>query len=117
MTPPSKTPAVQTFLEDIELADGEKYQILQGLRSVVFEVLPNVQERIMYGGIMFTHQEDWGGLFVSKHHVSFEFSKGFLLKDPQKVLEGTGKFRRHLKIKTMEDIAEKDVESFVRQII
>jgi hypothetical protein len=71
----------------------------------------------MYGGIMFAVNEDVGGIFTSKKHVSFEFSKGVNFKDPKKILEGTGKFRRHLKLITLDDVNIKNVEYFIQQAI
>ena len=42
--------------------------------------------------------------FVYKTHVTIEFATGYLLSDPKNILEGTGKFRRHLKFKKEKDI-------------
>ena len=39
------------------------------------------------------------------------------MKDPNKLLEGKGKYRRHLKIKCKEDIEHKDVAFFVKQAV
>ncbi len=39
------------------------------------------------------------------------------MQDPNKFLEGSGKSRRQLKIKSKEDILNKDVDSFVRQAV
>jgi hypothetical protein len=97
--------------------DDEKFNILRKLRDIVFKQHPKVKERIMYGGIMFSLADDFGGLFASKKHVSFEFSHGFKMKDPKTILEGTGKFRRHLKITSTADIKDKDVDFFVKQIV
>lgn len=111
-----KDTKIQNFLNDLEDFDNPKYVIIQELRKIVFEIFPEVQERMMYGGIMFTTNDDFGGVFPSKKHVSFEFSQGYLLNDPEKKLEGTGKFRRHLKIRTLGEIMEKDVGFFVKQV-
>lgn len=113
----SKNEQVQKFLDEIEMVDDEKFNILQELRKIVFKVHKKVEERIMYGGIMFSLENDFGGIFASKNHVSFEFSNGYTMKDPKKLLEGTGKFRRHLKITSLEDIKEKDVIFFVKQAV
>lgn len=107
---------VQDFLKKLETQNPEKYEILQKAREVVFKTQPKSAERVMYGGIMFTGDEDWGGLFVSKNHVSFEFSQGFSFNDPNLLLEGMGKFRRHLKITSLDDIEAKQVEFFVEQV-
>jgi hypothetical protein len=76
-----------------------------------------LDESMMYGGIMFSLDEDFGGIFVRKNHISFEFGNGYTMKDPDKLLEGTGKFRRHLKIIAFSDIEDKKVEFFVRQAV
>ena len=113
----SNNTKVQTFLNEVECFDSQKHTILQKSREIVFAENKNVTERIMYGGIMFTSSKDFGGIFVSKNHVSFEFSQGFQFNDPQSLLEGTGKFRRHLKLKSVADISEKNLSFFVKQVV
>lgn len=108
---------VQEFLEENMIFDNEKYSILQELREIVFKIYKDTSERMMYGGIMFSIVDDFGGIFVRKNHISFEFSNGFKMNDPNKLLEGTGKFRRHLKITSLSDINEKKVEFFVKQAV
>ena len=113
----SKDERVLKFLEEIMLFNDEQFNILQKLRKIVFNIYPKTDERMMYGGIMFSLKEDFGGVFVRKNHISFEFGKGFTMNDPDKLLEGTGKFRRHLKIKSLSDVRDKNVEYFVRQAV
>ena len=112
----SKDSKVQQFIDGIELTDPTKYQILQQLRSIVFKQFPKIQEKMMFGGIIFSLAKDVSGIFAYKNHVSMEFSDGYQLKDPKKQLEGKGKFRRHLKFQSLEDIAAKEVEFYVKQI-
>lgn len=112
----SKNEDVQNFLEGIMMIDPDQYNSLLEMRDIVFDIYPETNERIIYGGIMFSiNTQDFGGLFVNKNHISFEFGKGFEMKDPSKLLEGTGKFRRHLKIRSIEDIKNKEVVFFVKQ--
>ena len=113
-----KDEKVQKFLDEITMIDSEQYQTLNAMREIVFKIYPKTNERIMYGGIMFSlDTEDFGGLFARKNHISFEFSKGSIMKDPNKLLEGSGKFRRHLKIKSKEDVRNKNVDFFVKQAV
>ena len=114
----SKNEKVQKFLDDIAETDSEKFEILQSLRGIVFAKLSEVSEIVKYGGIMFSleGQKDFGGIFVYKEHVSLEFSKGAKFSDPQKLLEGKGKFRRHLKIRFLAEIKTKNTEFFIAQI-
>lgn len=108
---------VQKFLDELKAFDIEKYKIVTVAREIVLNQHPLVSERIIYGGIMFTLKKDFGGLFVSKHHVSFEFSEGASLTDHEGLLEGGGTFRRHLKLRKKVDVQDKKVASFVGQII
>ncbi|PCI86925.1 MAG: hypothetical protein COB24_08185 [Hyphomicrobiales bacterium] len=76
--------------------------------------------RPMYGGLVFeledaVHKTQIGGVFISKKHVSFEFSKGYLFDDPNGLLEGGGKFRRHLKLRSFNDIGDKNLTGFFKQ--
>ena len=114
----SKNEKVQTFLSDLKFIDSEKFDTLIALRKIIFKSHGKAEEKFMYGGILFLlNDEALSGLFVRKNHVSIEFGKGFKLKDPNKLLEGNGKFRRHLKIKCKEDIKNKDVDFFVKQAV
>jgi len=105
----------QQFIDNIKVVDSGKYQILTILRDIIFGNNPKTREKIMYGGILFSVTEDFGGVFVYRNHVSIEFSNGFKFNDPTNLLEGKGKYRRHLKIRSLEDIETKKVEFFVKQ--
>lgn len=114
---PSKNESVQSLLEEFKAHNRQIYTNVQTLREIVFLNDSNTSERIIYGGIMFTGKADWGGVYVSKNHISFEFSEGHSFSDPDKLLEGTGKKRRHLKIKNVSDIKDKKVGFYVLQAI
>ncbi|WP_044403962.1 DUF1801 domain-containing protein [Lacinutrix sp. Hel_I_90] len=114
----SENEKVQKFLDEIMLIAAGKADTLIEIREIVFNHFPKTDERIMYGGIVFfLNDEMFSGLFLNKKHISLEFSKGFLMEDPNSFLEGKGKYRRHLKLLTKEDILSKDVSSFVKQAI
>lgn len=106
----------QKLIDNIKILDSTKHQILEKLREIVFDNYPKVKERIMYGGIMFSLDEDFGGVFVYENHISFEFSYGYKFNDPENLLEGKGKYRRHLKLKSLDDIETKKMDFFVKQI-
>jgi len=92
-------------LEEIKVIDTEKSKVLIKIRQIIFDLFPKTDERIMYGGIVFFFNEEmFSGVFLNKKHVTVEFSKGFLMQDSHALLEGKGKYRRHLKLKSMEDI-------------
>ena len=112
----SRNEKVRNFLEEVMMIDAEKHASVMAMREIVFNIYPQAEERMMYGGIMFSlDSADFGGLFVRKNHISFEFSNGYAMDDPDQCLEGTGEFRRHLKIRTPADIKNKSVAFFVKQ--
>ena len=103
------------FVEQTKHDDAQKYEILQKLRHIIFEVLPTTKETFKYGGIMMSLNKEFGGLFVYKKHISFEFSYGYQLHSSLQ-LEGSGKFRRHIKIKTLADIDEHGIKNLLQQV-
>ncbi len=109
---------VQKFLDEIQEFDQDQHVILQHLRQEVIRLNPKVSERMMYGGIMFSLEgEDFGGIFAYKKHVSFEFSAGAQMQDPDQLLEGQGKFRRHLKFVSPDQVSAKNITFFVQQAL
>ena len=113
----SKNGQVQSFLDDLIVSDPDKSDIIEKLREIVLLTDSSINERIMYGGIMLSHNKDFGGIFAYKKHVSFEFSFGARMDDPGNILEGGGKFRRHIKVHCMDDIETKKVASFIKQAL
>ena len=111
----SKDLRAQQFIDSIPVLDSTKYEILNTLRKIVFNNFPDVKERMMYGGILFSDTHDFGGVFVYAKHISFEFSNGYLFDDPEKILEGKGKYRRHLKFRSLDDIETKKATYFIKQ--
>jgi len=112
----SKDHKVAAFLKDLAMLGGENSTIIELCRSIYFSIHPNATERMMYGGIMFSLDKDIGGIFAYKKHVSLEFSDGYLLNDPDNILQGSGKLRRHLKLQTVDDTKKKKVSFFVHQL-
>lgn len=108
---------VQEFIEKLERTDPVKHQMVEASRKLVFDNYPKATERMMYGGVLFSLEEDFGGVFAYKNHVSFEFSIGFKFNDPDHLLEGKGQFRRHLKMKTLQEVESKKLDFFVKQAL
>lgn len=71
----------------------------------------------MYGGVLYYLEDSFCGIFSYKSHVSLEFSKGHKLQDPERRLECSGKFRRHLKFKKLADVKAKQPATYIKQAI
>jgi hypothetical protein len=51
---------------------------------------------------------------VAKNHVTLGFHRGTSLKDPESLLEGTGKNIRHVKLNTVKDLEQKGFRNLVQ---
>lgn len=95
--------------------------IIGAVEELIAQHLPDAAAREMYGGTMLElmpgdHSTRLCGYFAHKAHVSVEFSFGVEMDDPDGLLEGKGKFRRHLKLRTVEDVADKNLRFFLAQL-
>jgi len=50
---------------------------------------------------------------IGKEHVTFAFMRGAALPDPEKLLEGTGKGVRHVKLRSIADVRKPGVTNLV----
>jgi hypothetical protein len=53
------------------------------------------------------------GVFAYKEHVTIEFGSGAKIADDIGLLEGAGKGRRHLKLKTVAEIKSKKLVEYL----
>ena len=52
---------------------------------------------------------------VAKGHVLFGFMRGAMLSDPGKLLEGTGKYLRHVKLRSAGDVRRPEVRTLLEE--
>ncbi len=59
------------------------------------------------------HGHQFCGVFAYKEHVSVEFGHGARISDELGYLEDSGKGRRHLKLKSVQDIQVKKLAQYL----
>lgn len=78
--------------------------LLERVRALIFATVPQVTEEEKWSRPCYSTSR---GLFcylqTSKSHATLGFQKGSALADPQKVLQGTGKDMRHVRLKSMDN--------------
>ena len=52
---------------------------------------------------------------VGKEHVTFAFMRGAALPDPEKLLEGTGKGVRHVKLRSVAEVKRPGVKKLIAE--
>ncbi len=107
------TKDVQTLVDDIYHLGHEQHSMGEGVRKLVKAVVSPLSEEVKYGGILFTSDVQFCGVFAYKKHVSVEFNKGAQVADEFGHLEGGGKGRRHVKLYSVNDIESKHLAHYI----
>ena len=97
-------------------------ELTLALRELVLEELAPCCEyivevyivSILYGP---THRMKDGICYIGviKDHVNLGFLRGSELPDPQRILEGTGKQMRHIKIRNMSDLERPAIRAYLQE--
>jgi hypothetical protein len=106
--------SVDALLDDIRYINEAHYQLVQEVRALVRDLVNTVSEEVKYGGILFSSDVLFAGVFAYKDHVTVEFGQGAKIQDTFGFLEGSGKFRRHIKLKLSSDIEDRRLADYVR---
>lgn len=104
---------VEDLLQDIRLLGEDQLQIVVAVRGLATRTVRNLSEEVKYGGIMLSDGIPFGGIFAYKDHVSVEFGQDARIHDPYGSLEGNGKGRRHIKLRTVDDLLAKKPEPYI----
>lgn len=105
---------IHDLLSDIRLASETHFQLVSQLRALIQKTVPTATDEVKYGGFLFSADGmPFCGVFAYSAHVSLEFGHGAAMSDPHKVLQGSGKLRRHIKLTSIEDIAVQHVAPYV----
>ncbi|WJV25613.1 MULTISPECIES: DUF1801 domain-containing protein [Pseudomonas] len=113
----SSNEAVEALLADLALTRMTMLEIVQLVRVTVKGTAGTFSETVKYGGIMFSRVKPFCGVFAYQEHVAVEFAQGFAFTDPHGVLEGGGKYRRHIKLRSVADVCKKHLEHYVSQAV
>ncbi|MED5609684.1 DUF1801 domain-containing protein [Pseudomonas sp. JH-2] len=106
--------AVDRLLQDVRLVSETNFRLLCRVRELALAAAPDVHDEVKYGGVLFSRARPFGGVFAYAGHVTLELSQGASLDDPHGVLEGSGKQRRHIKLRTPDDVEARQVAHYLR---
>jgi uncharacterized protein YdhG (YjbR/CyaY superfamily) len=88
--------------EYIEKQRSPQKEILQEVRKIFRETLPNCEEELAWGVVAFAGGKFYIAAMKNRVHVGFAITG--LNKDEMSLFEGSGKTMRHIKIPTLESI-------------
>ena len=92
----------------------ERRKVVRALREFVKKTVPGTKETMNSWGIpTFEAPNPFCFYLVAKNHVTLGFHYGTSVKDPEDLLEGTGKNIRHVKLHALEDLEQKGLRNLV----
>ena len=90
--------------------------VIRALRRFVKRVAPQLQESVKWGnGCWIQGKVPVAYVYSAPDHVQFGFFGGSALKDPSGLLNGDGKFVRHIKVRSRSEIAEGEFATLLLQ--
>lgn len=114
-------PDFQFFLE---FKDREVIDLFIDLREYILELYPECNELVYHTHALtsvFSISDKLSDAFcmlpIYTNHVNLGFNKGTLLKDPNKLLTGTGNLIRHIDVKKPTDYRNAKVKALIQDAI
>lgn len=108
-----------TVEKHIESYPTQIRKIIEKLRAVAKDSMPGAHEFVYHHAINYKLSESPGTwicyIAAQRNYVNFAFYFGTYLSDPKKLLEGTGKRIRHVKVRTVEEAGADELADLIRQ--
>ena len=108
----------------LDFKDQEVIDLFKDLREYILELYPDCNELIYHTHALtavFSISDKLSDAFcmlpIYTNHLNLGFNKGTLLKDPNKLLTGTGNLIRHIDVKKTSDYRNLDVKALIQEAI
>ncbi len=98
----------------VEKQRSPQKEILQELRKIFHETLPNCREKAAWGVVTYAGGKFYIAAMKTRVHVGFAITG--LSEDDIGLFEGTGKTMRHIKIYRREDIGKKNLVRLIEMV-
>ena len=118
MTKPGKMKSYNSFSDWKEDQSPKNKKLITEVSKVITNVAPKLETVVKWGQGCWTEGKNHKVFIHSApDHVQLGFYVGSTLKDPKKLLEGGGKFVKHVKVFSSEDIDEIAFKNLIRQVV
>jgi hypothetical protein len=93
-------------------------KLIRALRKLVKKTAPKLVESVKWGNGVWLGK-DWPVIFIhaERDHLQFGFFGGSTLSDPKGLLQGNGKFVKHIKICANSDIDAPALSRLIREAV
>lgn len=97
------------------MLDPKDKMVVEAIRKIMFEAVPDAEEVIKWGTLMYQKKKIIGGVMVHKNQINLQLWEDARLNDPGGLLEGTGKSMPHVKFVTTADIRKEALKHLLVQ--
>ncbi|MCP9765491.1 DUF1801 domain-containing protein [Lacihabitans soyangensis] len=108
----------------LDFKDRELIDLFKDLREFILELYPDCNELLYHTHALtavFSISDKLSDAFcmlpIYTNHLNLGFNKGTLLKDPHKLLTGTGNLIRHIDIEKKSDYRNPEVKALIEEAI
>jgi len=108
----------------LEFKSRQIIELFHDLRDYILELYPDSNELLYHTHALtavFCVSDKLSDAFcmlpVYSNHLNLGFNKGTLLKDPDKLLKGTGNLIRHINVRNVKDYRNPKVKALIREAI
>ena len=115
-----KRPIHPDFLYHLKFKDQELIELFADLRNYILDLYPDSNELLYHTHALtalYSTSEKMSDAFcmipIYNNHFNLGFNKGTLLKDPNRLLKGTGKLIRHISIEKVEDYRNEKTKQLI----
>jgi uncharacterized protein YdhG (YjbR/CyaY superfamily) len=98
----------------IEKQKSPQREVLQEVRKIFIETLPDCKEKIMWGVITFADGNFYIAAMRNRVHVGFAITG--LSDEEIGLFEGNGKTMRHIKVPTTESINRESLVKLIKMV-
>jgi hypothetical protein len=111
MTPAAADPRVDAWIKE---QPKDLQALCRAARDLLDEGLPAARQDIKWGFPTWVGNGNVAALNPRAGHLNLQFYRGASLRDPDGLLEGTGKELRHVKLHSAKDVRTPGVKALVR---
>lgn len=93
-------------------------KLISKVSAVIGDIAPKLDTTVKWGQGCWTENKNHKFFIHCKQdHIQFGFYIGSTLRDPKNLLQGTGKFVKHIKLFSSKDIDEIALKNLIKQVI
>jgi len=101
----------------IENTPQSHQEILKELRKLILSVAPKTNEQFKWSRPVYGLEKDFCYLKANKKNVTLGFFEFAKVKTNKKLIEGTGKSMRHVKINSLNEIKDLKIKKMIEEVL